>query len=115
MSDHKPQSTDAIAILREDFRRRLETFYARLQLAPPYDSVEKAIGSLSDALKAMPPETRARMLDDQTLQWAQYRKAFVESGLHLKHRGIIAGLLRAGRGAELPAEYQAFLDPFLPS
>lgn len=115
MPDPKRTSTDAVTILREDFRRRLETFYARLQLAPPYDSVEKAVSSLTDALKTMPPETRARMLDDPMLQWAQYRKAFVESGLHLKHRGIIAGLVRTGRSAELPAEYQAFLEPFLSS
>jgi hypothetical protein len=115
MSDPGRTSTDAIAILREDFRRRLEIFYARLQLAPPYDTVEKAIGSLSDALKTMPAEARTRLLADHTLQWAQYRKAFVESGLHLKHRGIIAGLVRTGRGAELPAEYRTLLDTFLSS
>lgn len=107
-----PASPDAITMLREDFRRRLETFYARLQLAPPYDTVEKAVAALSEALKTMPPDARARLLDDQALQWAQYGKAFVASGLHLKHRGIIAGLIQAGRGAELPAEYKAFLDPF---
>ena len=115
MPDGTSGSRDAVTILREDFRHHLETFYAKLQLAPPYHSVEKAIGSLNDALKTLSPDDRALVLEDQTRQWIQYKKAFVESGLHLKHRGIIAGLIKSGRAAELPAEYQAFLDTFLSS
>jgi hypothetical protein len=115
MPDHSSQSADAMVRLREDFRRCLETFYAQLKLAPPYDSVEKAVGALNETLKTMPPEVRRRLLDDPALQWAQYGKAFAAGGLHLKHRGIIASLIRDGRGAGLPAEYRTFLDLFLPS
>lgn len=112
MPDDMPRASNAIQILREEFRRHLETFYAQLQLTPPYHSVEKAIGSLSDALKTMSPEDRARLLEDDALRWTQYQKAFVESGLSLKHRGIIAGLVRDGRAAEMPVEYQGWLDTF---
>jgi hypothetical protein len=57
-------------------------------------------------------EDRARMLSDPTLTWNQYRQAFVDSGLVLKHRGIILGLIRSHQTSELPAEYAAFLDAY---
>lgn len=105
-------ATDPIKALAEDFRRHLEIFYARLKLAPPYDSVEKAIKSLTAAVAAMPVEERMRVMADPTLTWNQYRQAFVDSGLALKHRGIILGLIRSNQTAELPAEYTAFLEAY---
>jgi hypothetical protein len=36
----------------------------------------------------------------------------VESGLHLKHRGIIAGLVRAKQTANLPPEHEHFLKAY---
>ncbi len=101
-----------IQILRDEFRHHLEVFYAGLKLAPPYHSVEKAIAHLTSALKALTPEERAKIAEDQTLRWARYRAAFVESGLVLKHRGIIAGLIRSGK-VGLPGEYRPLLDSFL--
>jgi hypothetical protein len=104
--------TDPIKMLGEEFRRHLEVFYARLKLAPPYDSVEKAIKSLTTTVASMSGEERARILDDPTLTWLQYRQAFVDSGLALKHRGIILGLIRSHQTSELPAEYTAFLEAY---
>lgn len=105
-------STDPIKILAEDFRRHLEMFYARLKLAPPYDSVEKAIKSLTIALTAMPAEEQTRVIADPALAWIQYRQAFVNSGLSSKHRGIILGLIRSNQTTALPAEYTALLDAY---
>lgn len=102
-----------IQALRDEFRRHLKVFYTRLQLAPPYHTVEKAIADLTASLKALSPEERARVAADPALQWAQYRAAFVVSGLSLKHRGIIAGMARAGKGTDLPLEYKVLLDTFL--
>jgi hypothetical protein len=100
-----------IQALRDEFRHHLEIFYATLRLAPPYHSVEKAVAHLTTSLKAMTPEERAKLAADPSLRWAQYRAAFVESGLNQKHRGIIAGLIRSGR-VDLPAEYKPLLDAF---
>ncbi len=102
-----------IRLLQMEFRRHLETFYSRLKLAPPYQSVEKAIAHFTASLKAMAAEERQRVLADPDLQWTQYRTAFVESGLHRKHRGIIAGFARSRQGLDLPAEYHRFLDAFI--
>jgi hypothetical protein len=99
--------------LRDDFRHQLEVFYAALKLAPPYHSVEKAITTLTTALKIMSPEERAGLADDPALRWEQYAKAFVESGLHLKHRGIIAGLVRSKQITDLPPEHEHFVDAYL--
>ncbi|HKN88103.1 MAG TPA: hypothetical protein VJV04_14670 [Nitrospiraceae bacterium] len=105
--------TNPIKTVAEDFRRHLEIFYARLKLAPPYDSVEKAIKSLTNALTVMPAEERMRVIADPALIWIQYRHAFVESGLSLKHRGIILGLIRSNQTTALPAEYTALLDAYI--
>jgi hypothetical protein len=105
-------TTDQIKALAEDFRRHLELFYARLKLAPPYDSVEKAIKSLMTAVTEMSVEERMRVMADPILTWSQYRQAFVDSGLSLKHRGIILGLIRSRQTTELPAEYTAFLEAY---
>jgi hypothetical protein len=98
--------------IRDEFREHLEQFYAQLKLAPPYHSVEKAIAHLTASLKAMAPDERARLASEPALKWAQYKTAFIESGLSQKHRGIIAGLARSGKTG-LPAEHQAFLDAYL--
>ncbi len=104
---------DAVQFLNDEFRRHLETFYARLKLTPPYHSVEKAVMHLTATLNAMAPEERERIAADPALKWQQYRAAFVESGLHLKHHGIISGLIRSQQAADLPREYQPFLDAFM--
>lgn len=103
---------DAAQFLLDEFRRHLETFYARLKLAPPYHSVEKAVRHLATVLQGMSPEERARVAADPALQWEQYRRAFVESGLHRKHRGIIARLANSPLTADLPAEHKHFLGAF---
>jgi hypothetical protein len=101
-----------ILALRDEFRRHLDTFYSGLKLAPPYHSLEKAVVHLTAGLKAMTPEERALLAVEPARKWAEYRKAFAESGLHQKHRGIIAGLARSGNTG-LPPEYQPFLDLYL--
>lgn len=111
----RPDSSDPLHTLREEFRHHLEVFYARLKLAPPYHSVEKAIVQLTAALKAMTPEERARLAVDSAGRWDQYRKAFAESGLNQKHRGIIAGLAKSGQTGDLPKEYDHFLSLFTSS
>ncbi len=111
----QPASSDPVQTLREEFRRHLEVFYARLKLAPPYHSVEKAIAQLTAALKAMTPEEQARLVSDSDGRWTEYRKAFAESGLSQKHRGIIAGLAKSGQTGDLPKEYDHFLSLFISS
>jgi hypothetical protein len=59
--------------LREEFRSHLETFYSRLKLAPPYESVEKAIRSLTTALHGLPEAERARLSQESGLKWEQFR------------------------------------------
>lgn len=107
-----PARPDPAQQVRDEFRTHLETFYASLKLAPPYHSVEKAIAQLTASLQAMAPEERTKLAADQAGRWAQYRKAFVDSGLHQKHRGIIAGLVKSGRTGGLSKEYDHFLSLF---
>jgi hypothetical protein len=112
MTSSTPSSADSTRLLREEYRRHLEIFYARLKLAPPYESVEKAIRVLTTALHALPKEEQRRIASDPVLQWAQFRQAFDASGLVKKHRGIIAGLARNRAALDLPAEYDHFLSLF---
>jgi len=105
--------TDHTLALREEFRHHLETFYAQLKLAPPYESVEKAIRSLTTSVHALPPLERARLATDATARWQHFRQAFESSGLSKKHRGIIAGLARNRSNLNLPAEYDQFLSLYL--
>ena len=112
--DATSTSFDPIQTLREEFRTHLETFYAQLNLAPPYESVEKAIRSLTTAMHALPKREQARIAADVTLRWEQFCQAFESSGLSKKHRGIIAGLARNRAGLKLPAEYDRFLNLFMP-
>lgn len=105
----QPEVTQA---LREEFRSHLEMFYAQLKLAPPYESVEKAIRALTTAVHALPTAEQARIAGDSALKWDQFRQAFESSGLSKKHRGIIAGLAQNRAGLNLPADYDRFLSLF---
>jgi len=110
MPEPTPPPTDHTLALREEFRHHLETFYAQLKLAPPYESVEKAIRSLTTSLHALPSGERARLVTDATARWQHFRQAFESSGLNKKHRGIIGGLARNRSSLNLPAEYDLFLS-----
>lgn len=112
MTEPTPPANDPIQLLRDEFRRRLEVFYAELKLAPPYESVEKAIRTLITLLHALPRDEQARIAADPALHWAQFRRAFESSGLAKKHRGIIAGLARNRSALALPPEYDHFLSLF---
>jgi hypothetical protein len=113
MSKPTASPIDPMLALREEFRHHLETFYAQLKLAPPYESVEKAIRALTTSVHALPPLERAHLATDTTARWQQFRQAFESSGLSKKHRGIIAGLARNRSSLNLPAEYDQFLSLYL--
>jgi hypothetical protein len=113
MSEPTTPTTDHTLALREEFRHHLETFYAQLKLAPPYESVEKAIRSLTTSVHSLPPAERASLATDVTARWQYFRQAFESSGLSKKHRGIIAGLARNRSSLNLPAEYDQFLSLYL--
>jgi hypothetical protein len=113
MSESTAFTPDDIQALREEFRHHLELFYAQLKLAPPYESVEKAIRSLTTSIHALPPSERARLATDATVRWQHFRQAFESSGLSKKHRGIIAGLARNRSSLNLPVEYDLFLSLYL--
>lgn len=98
-----------VDLLRDEFRRHLQTFYSRLQLAPPYDSVEKTLREFAASVKALPAAEQQRLLSDPTLRWARYRQSFMDSGLSKKHRGIIAGLAQHRSSIDLPPEFDHFL------
>ena len=109
MSESIAPPSDPLQNLREEFRSHLETFYGRLKLAPPYESVEKAIRTLTTTVHALPQDEQARIATDPALQWQQFRQAFEASGLVKKHRGIIAGLARNRPALDLPPEFDHFL------
>ena len=104
------RGTGLVESLRDEFREHLAVFYSRLKLAAPYDTVEKALGSLTTRLKALPPEELQHLSTDETQRWALFRQAFIESGLSLKHRGIIAGLARSRQSLDLPPEFDHLLS-----
>ena len=112
MLNPDPTQLDPLQILRDEFRRHLETFYARLKLAPPYESVEKALRALTTAVHAMPKEEQRRIITNSAARWEQFVRAFHTSGLAKKHRGIIAGLARNRAALDLPADYDHFLNLF---
>jgi len=103
---------DPIESLKGEFRRHLDLFYAKLQLAPPYESVEKAVRTLTSAVHTMPREEQLRVHSDSSARWEQFRAAFETSGLAKKHRGIISGLVRSRSSLDLPTEYDHFLRLF---
>ena len=113
MSKPTNSIADHTLALREEFRHHLETFYAQLKLAPPYESVENAIRSLTTSVHALPPLERVRLATDATARWQHFRHAFESSGLSKKHRGIIVGLARNRSSLNLPTEYDAFLSLYL--
>jgi len=113
MPNPTPLRPDDIQILKDEFRRHLESFYAQLKLAPPYESVEKAIRALTSAVHGLPKEEQTRLFSDPGLRWQQFRLAFDASGLAKKHRGIIAGFARNRSSLNLPAEYDQFLNLYL--
>lgn len=113
MSKPATSLTDHTLALRDEFRHHLETFYAQLKLAPPYESVEKALRSLTTSLHSLPAAERANLATDATARWQHFRQAFESSGLCKKHRGIIAGLARNRSSLNLPAEYDQFLSLYL--
>lgn len=115
MPEAAPTPSDPLQGLKDEFRHHLETFYAGLKLAPPYESVEKAIRVLTTTIHALPDEEQTRIMSDDALQWQQFRRAFDTSGLVKKHRGIIVGLARNRSALNLPAEYDHFLNLFLAS
>ena len=104
--------SDVTKALREEFRSHLEIFYGRLKLAPPYESVEKAVRALTTAVHGLPNAQQARLAHDTEMRWEEFRRAFEASGLAKKHRGIIAGLARNRSGLDLPEEYDRFLTLF---
>lgn len=107
-----PLSAGQLQALKDEFRFHLETFYAQLKLAPPYESVEKAIRALVTSVHALPASEQARLAADTALRWQQFRNAFDASGLQKKHRGIIARLATQRSSLSLPAEYDHFLSLF---
>ena len=107
------RGTGPVESLRNEFREHLEVFYGRLKLAAPYDSVGKALGSLVTTLNALSPEELAMLSTDGAQRWAHFRQAFIESGLSMKHRGIIAGLARSRQSLDLPPEFDHLLDLYI--
>ena len=98
--------------LLDEFRHNLETFYAALKLAPPYDSVEKTIGCLSALFKTKTAEEQAQLLGNDSSRWKLHIQAFIDSGLHKKHRGIITGLVRTDDLVQFPDSVRYLLEPF---
>ncbi len=96
-----------------EFRGHLEAFYASLRLAPPYHSIEKALTTFASGYKFKTQQEQDQVNFDETLKQHLYHEAFVESGLHKKHRGIIAGLLKGPTPPTIAKECRYLLQPFL--
>ncbi len=94
----------------DEFRQNLEAFYAALHLAPPYDSVEKTIRCLSALFNDKTAEEQRQLLTDDSLKQKLHIQAFLNAGLHKKHRGIISGLARTGE--PFPESVRYLLEPF---
>jgi len=105
-------STDPIHILRQEFRGHLEQFYAQLNLAPPYHSIEKALQYLSNTLRTKPEEFCQGFLQDATKKWLLFQEIFSASGLQKKHRGIIQQLARSSTYSDSSSESLRFLRNF---
>ncbi len=103
-----------ISSAREDLRHQLEQFYAALHLAPPYDTVEKALQALGGTLQSMEPDERMHVLSDESRRWKAYLNAVRAAGLHLKHRGIILGLIRTNQTGQLTDVTARFLEAYRP-
>lgn len=105
-------SRDECQPLLNEFRRHLEDFYAALNLAPPYHSIEQAIVCLSALIDAQTDDQRQHLLANPMLRRELYGQAFTDSGLHKKHRGIIAGRARTQDLAAFPNPLRFLLEPF---
>ncbi len=105
-------SHDESQPLLNEFRLNLEAFYTALRLAPPYHSVENTLSHLSSLLKTKTAERRAQLLDNEALRRALYLQALTDSGLHKKHRGIIAKHARTNDLEAFPDSLRYLLEPF---
>jgi len=102
---------DSVTILQDDFRYHLERFYTLLHLAPPYHTIEQAIRHLSREVTEKSECEQQALIRDHSLKWQFYAQVFLHTGLPLKHRGIIQGLLKRSALPTLPEEYrQHFLQ-----
>lgn len=79
----------------DEFREHLEGFYASLKLAPPYHSIEKALSTLLSLFAQKTQVERVEIKNNETIKNHLYCKAFIDSGLYKKHRGIITGMLKS--------------------
>ncbi len=104
---------EPVAQLQQEYRKELESFYAWLQLAPPYNSVEKAIQCLGQIFEKQSEIQKQEILETSPLKWSLFQKAFIESGLGNKHRGIIAGLVAHQDVTIIPESHQYFIQAFL--
>ena len=77
-------SRDDCQPLLNEFRQHLEDFYAVLNLAPPYHSIEQAIVCLSALTDAKTDDQRQQLLVNPILRRELYGQAFTDSGLHKK-------------------------------
>ncbi len=103
-----------LILLCQDFRHHLEQFYASLNLAPPYHSLEKAIRHLSFVYDRKTSDEREHLYEDLNLKWRFYEEIFIESGLPQKHRGIIRGLIESESPLSIPTQYGPFINAFHP-
>lgn len=105
-------SSDPIHVLRQEFRGHLEQFYAHLNLAPPYHSIEKAVQHLANTLRTKSEEFRQGLLQDDTNKWALFQEIFSASGLQNKHRGIIQQMTLSSSYSKGSSESLRFLRNF---
>ena len=106
---------DPIQVLRQEFRMHLENFYAHLNLAPPYHSIEKAIQHLSNTLRTKPKPFQQSLLQYNSKKWALFQDIFLTSGLSQKHRGIIRQLAESSALNSSDEESLRFLRNFTDS
>ena len=105
--------SNTIQILREEFRTHLETFYADLNLAPPYHSIEKAVQHLPNTLRTKSESFQQALLTDSEKKWPLYEEIFHASGLTRKHRGIIIHLAQTPLLSASREESRRFLRVFM--
>jgi len=105
-------SSDTIHILRQEYRAHLERFYACLNLAPPYHSIEKAVQHLSNTLRTKPERFCQILLEDPQKKWPLFEEIFQASGLSRKHRGIIVQLAQDHSFSSSSEESLRFLSAF---
>lgn len=106
------KSKSPAEIIREDFRDRLERFYSRLNLAPPYHSIEKAVQHLSNTLRTKSKASQESLLQNPQKRLDLFQKIFSLSGLSEKHKGIIQHLARSLSEDQLSEDSLAFLRNF---